>query len=233
MSPLQRSLTWACLVLPGLWFIGCCPPETLKADQGPQSVLLKYTRHLKSKQTGQAYDLLSSRAKKHLDRKELERFLAENAERLSGTLEALFESSDVAVTLRATLRSEKGEEVHLVRERSTWRIESGALVPPTNATPEGAVSSFLLAIQTKNCEALLRCAPPTTRARLTRNQLLLGCRNQIDTLQETADQIRAAGIKPVKVSEKRAEITYMGTAASSRKLIVIEYDGRWYIEDLL
>jgi hypothetical protein len=201
----------------------------LKADQGPQSVLLEYTRHLKSKQTGQAYDLLSSRAKKHLDQKELQRFLAEHGQRLADALEALFEASDVAVTLRATLRSEKGEEVQLVREKGAWRIESGALVPPTNATPEGAVDRFLLAIEAKNCEALVQCAPPAARARLARNQLLTGCRDQIGTLQETAAQIRAAGIKPVKVSDKRAEITYMGT----HKLIVIEYDGRWYIEDLM
>jgi hypothetical protein len=229
MYPPPRFPAWASLVLPLLWFAGCCPPETLKADQGPQSVLLKYTRHLKSKQTDQAYDLLSSRTRKHLDRKELQRFLAEHGERLADSLEALFEASDVAVTLRATLRSEDGEEVQLVREKGAWRIDSGALVPPTSATPEGAVNRFLLAIEAKNCEALLQCAPPAARARLARNQLLSGCRDQIGTLQETAAQIRAAGIKPVKVSERRAEITYLGT----HKLIVVEYDGRWYIEDLL
>jgi hypothetical protein len=233
MSPLRRSLIWACLVLPGLWFTCCCPPQTLKSDQGPQSVLLEYTRHLKSKQTDQAYELLSSRAKKHLDQKELRRFMVKNGERLAAMLEALFEASDVDVSLSATLRSEKGEEVHLVREEGTWRIESGALVPPTNATPEEAVRRFLLAIEAKNCEALLQCAPPPTRARLAREQLLAGCRDQIDTLQDTAAQISASGIKPVKVSEKRAELTYMGAAASSRKLIVVEYDGHWYIEDLL
>ena len=229
MYPLQRSLTWASLVLPWLWFAGCRPPNALKTDEGPQSVLLKYTQHLKSRQTGQAYQLLSSRTRKQLDQKELQRFLAEHGERLAGTLEALFEASDVAVTLRATLRSENGEEIHLVREKGTWRIESGALVPPTNATPEGAVDRFLLAIEAKNCEALVQCAPPEARARLARNQLLSGCRDQIGSLQETAAQIRAAGIKPVKVSDRRAEITYMGT----HKLIVVEYDGRWYIEDLL
>lgn len=229
MSPPQRFLARASLVLPLLWFAGCCPPETLKADQGPQSVLLEYTRHLKSKQTGPAYELLSSRTKKKLDQKELQQFLAEHGERLAGSLEALFETRDVAVTVRATLRSENGEEVHLIREKGSWRIESGALVPPTNATPEGAVNQFLLAIEAKNCEALMRCAPPATRARLARNQLLSGCREQIGTLQETAAQIRAAGMKPVKVSGQRAEITYMGT----HKLIVIEYEGRWYIEDLL
>jgi len=229
MSPLQRFPARASLILPLLWFAGCCPPDTLKADQGPQSVLLEYTRHLKSKQTGPAYELLSSRTKKHLDQKELQQFLAEHGERLAETLEALFETKNVAVTLRATLRSENGEEVHLVREKGSWRIESGALVPPNNVTPEGAVNQFLLAIEAKNCEALMRCAPPAARARLARNQLLSGCREQIGTLQETAAQIRAAGIKPVKVSGQRAEITFMGT----HKLVVIEYEGRWYIEDLL
>lgn len=229
MFPLRRLLARASLVLPLLWYTGCCPPDTLKADQGPQSVLIEYTKHLKSRQTVQAYQLLSSRTKKHLDQEELQRFLAEHGERLAGTLQALFEASDVAVTLRAVLRSENGEEVHLVREKGTWRIDSGALVPPTNRTPEGAVDRFLLAIEAKNCEALVQCAPPATRARLANNQLLAGCRDQIGTLQETAAQIRAAGVKPVKVSDKRAEITYMGT----HKLIVIEYDGRWYIEDLL
>ena len=91
------------------------------------------------------------------------------------------------------------------------------------------MNQFLLAIEAKNCEALLRCSPPATRARLDRNQLLSGCREQIDTLQETAAQIRAAGTKPVKVSGQRAEITYLGT----HKLVVIESEGRWYIEDLL
>jgi len=229
MSARPRNLAWASLLSPLLWFAGCCPPETIKSDQGPQSVLLEYTRHLKSKQTGQAYELLSSRTKKHLNQKELQQFLKEHGERLAEMLEALFETRDVAVTLKATLRSESGEEVQLVREKGSWRIESGALVPPTNATPEGAVNQFLLAIEARNCEALIRCAPPAARARLARNQLLSGCREQIGTLQETAAQIRAAGIKPVKVSDQRAEITYMGT----HKLRVIEYEGRWYIEDLL
>jgi len=229
MSPLERPLVWVNLLLAWLWFTGCCPQHTTKTDEGPQSVLLKYTRHLKSKQAGQAYELLSSRAKKQLNQKELQHFLAENGERLAGILEALFEAADVAVTLRATLRSEKGEEVHLVREKGAWRIESGALVPPTNATPEGAVNRFLLAIEAKNCEALVECAPPPTRARLSRKQLLAGCHEQISTLQETAAEIRSAGVQPVQVSDTRAEITYLGT----HKLIVIQYDGRWYIEDLL
>jgi hypothetical protein len=232
MLRLPRSIAWASWLLPMLWSANCCPPQALKPDPGPESVLREYTRHLKSRDTNRAYDLLSSNTKRHLDRQELERFLAENAEHLAGPLEALFEASGVEVTVRATLRSEKGEEIRLVREGETWRIEAGALVPSTSATPEEAVRRFLLAIELKSCEALLQCAPPPTRARLARNQLLSGCREQIGALRETAAQIRSAGTKPVKVSDRRAEITYLGTAAGSRQLIVVEYDGRWYIEDL-
>ena len=227
MPRLIRSIVWASLVLSMLGFTNCCP--TAPVTPRPEAALRAYTGHLKNKKTDQAYELLSASAKKHLERKELRRFLAEHGERLAGLLEAFFSAAEVDVAVRATLRSEGGDAVHLVREKGAWRIESGALVPPTNATPEDAVQRFLLAIEAKNCEALLQCAPPSTRARLARNQLLSGCREQMDTLQETAAQIRSAGARPGKVSEKRAEITYLGT----HKLIVVEYDERWYIEDLL
>jgi hypothetical protein len=144
-------------------------------------------------------------------------------------LESFYTTSEVEVAVRATLRSENGDEIHLLSEQGAWKIDSGALVPPTGVTPQAAVERFLLAVEANSCEALLQCAPPPTRARLTRKQLLAGCREQIKSLQETAAQIRAAGVKPVKVSKSRAELTYLGT----HKLIVVEYDGRWYVEDLL
>jgi hypothetical protein len=228
MSRLIRSIARAILVLPLLWYASCCPAQTAKPDPGPESVLREYTEHLKKKETDRAYDLLSSRTKGHLDQKELKRFLGENAERLAEPLDTRFETANVVVTIRATLRAENGEAVHLVREKGAWRIDSGALVPPISATPKDTVSRFLLAVESRDCRALLECAPPRARARHSHKQLLSGCRDQIDTLQETATQIRAAGGKPVKVSEKRAEITYLGT----HKLVMVEYDGRWYVEDI-
>jgi hypothetical protein len=200
---------------------------------GPEASLRAYAGHIKNKKLDQAYELLSASTRKHLPEKELRRFLDEQGERLAGLLESLFSASDVDVVFWATLRSENGDEVRLVRENGAWRIDSGALVPPTSATPEDAVQRFLLAVESRDCEALLDSAPPSVRARHSRKQLVSGCREQMDVLQDTAAQIRAAGAKPVRVSKDRAEITYLGTAASSRKLIVVEYDGHWYIEDLL
>ncbi len=219
------------LALPVLGSLSCCPPQAVKPDPGPASVLREYRGHLKNRQPGLAYRLLSSRTKKQLDRKGLERFLSENSGRLEGYLKSRFEGPDVELTVRATLRSEDGGEIQLVREPEGWRIDSGALVPPTGATPADAVQRFLLAVESRNCEALLECAPPPTRDRHTRDQLLRGCRERIDSLQETAAQIRASGSRPVKTSEHRAEMTFRG-AATGRKLIVVEYQGRWYLEDL-
>jgi hypothetical protein len=229
MTRLLRTIAWVSLASPLLWSLSCCPPQVVQPTSGPEVVLRKYCGHLKDKQVELAYQLLSSRMKKHLDRQELKKFLAEKSEHLAGSLQSLFKSSDVEVTVRATLRSEKGEEVQLVRELGGWRIDSGALVPPISATPEDAVQRFLLAVESKDCQALLECAPPPARARHTRKQLLAGCREQIKALQETAARIRASGARPVKTSKHRAEITYLGT----HKLLMIEYEGRWYVEDLL
>jgi hypothetical protein len=219
------------LVLPVLGSLNCAPPQAVKPDPGPGSVLREYRGHLQNRQPGLAYRLLSSRMKKQLDRKDLERFLSENSGRLAGYLQSRFEGQDVELTVRATLRSEDGGEIQLVREPQGWRIDSGALVPPTGATPADAVQRFLLAIESGDCEALLDCAPPSARARHTRSQLLRGCRKQIDSLQKTSAQIRASGSRPVKTSDSRAELTFRG-AATGRKLVVVKYQGRWYLEDL-
>lgn len=229
MSRPIRSFAWASLALPVLGYASCCPPQAVKPAPGPESILREYTGLLKNKQADRAYELLSSRMKKHLGRQELRRFLVEKADRLASSLDSFFEAADIEVSVRATLRSENGEEVQLVREEEGWRIDSGAPAPPTSATPEDAVQRFLLAVESKDCQALLECAPPSARSRHTLKQLLDGCREQIGALQETAAQIRASGAQPVKTSKNRAEITYLG----KHRLIMVECEGRWYVEDLL
>ena len=157
------------------------------------------------------------------------KFIDQGGERLKAFLQALnAEGGDLEVTLKATLRPADGQAVEMIREEDGWRVDSGPPVPPAGFSPESAVEKFLQAIEARDCQALLACASPRVLVRHSQERLAMGCRAQMETIAKAAARLRRAEGKLVRVSEDRAEMVYH----QHRKLVVVKYQDRWYVEDL-
>jgi hypothetical protein len=222
-----RKAVLGFLFIAGLDTFGCQPLPQGPQGAGPEAVVRQYASHLIDGQTQEAHRLLSSRSRKEVSGKSFQRFIAEGSQRLKQLLKDLA-TAELEVELTAILKAEDGSQVVLVREGETWRLDSGTVVPSLGFSAQAAVKQFVRAIEAKDCQAVLACAPPKTLANHQRDKLLRGCRDKMEHLLQIAARIRSCGAQPQQVSPTRAELTYH----QNKKLIVIKHESRWYIEDL-
>jgi hypothetical protein len=229
-----RTLTGARLLVPTMVVLvvwphwGCPPPPQGPGGAGPEVVLREYLDSLEKNDTGSAHRLLSARSRRETPEEAFQRFASRDPKGLRRQLADLLNASRVTTEWTATLRTEDGVSVTLIREGDGWRLDSGQVVPSAGFSPSSVVSRFVQAIEAGDCQALLACAPPETLGSHQRDKLLQGCRDKLEHLRQIAAQIKQSGGDPQLVSPDRAELTYH----QNKKLIVTKHNSRWYIEDL-
>lgn len=204
----------------------CCPSSTTRP--GPDHALRTYAGHLQEGRTEPAHRMLSRQKRQATSPDTLARLLDAGGDDLQAQLDAWRTPGEQRVTMCARVRDPAGRTTFLVREGDSWKVDHGPLVPPLGFTPETALERFLRAAEAGDCEALVDCAPPQIRARHERQRLLEGCREQLATVRRTAARIRAGGGRLTRVAPDRYELVY----DQHRKLVVVEYHGRWYVQDL-
>lgn len=219
-----RSILLA--VLMGGCAAACCPATP--AQPGPDQTLRAYAGHLRAGRVRQAHQMLSSRKRQAASAEALERFVASGGDALRDRLAALDATRNARVELRARVGEPGKETILLVQENGSWKVDGGPVVPPLGFSPQSALERFLRAAEAGDCEALVASAPPQARTRHEHDALLAGCREQVESLQRTAARIRASKGRLVQVAPDRYELVYH----QQRKLVVVEYNGRWYVQDL-
>jgi hypothetical protein len=224
-----RSTVLLPVLLLAAGICGCPPPPQSQGGAArPDAILEQYADHVSHGRLEQAYALLSSRLTHEISPEEFEQFISRHGQRTGKSLSSLASRADATPSMRATWTTPDGASISMVRESGKWKVDTGTLVPQRGFSPESAVEQLLQAIEAGDCQAVIACAPPGVRGNHAAEKLLSGCRDKLDHLKETAARIRKSGAKPHPVSEDRAELTYH----HSRKLVVIRYKSRWYVEDL-
>jgi hypothetical protein len=173
-----------------------------------------------------ARELIASSRHEQLSAQGLEALMQTHPKAIQRIEKALREDAQSTREWRLVL--EDGSQVILRRESEGWRIFAGPFLPVDGSTPESALDEFLTAVESGDCEALARCAPPDVRSRLPSKRLAKGCVEQLESLRQTTELIRQARKGLVITAPQRAELPY----SEHRKLVLVKRGQRWYVNDL-
>jgi hypothetical protein len=125
---------------------------------GPQASLSAYADALAEGRADDAYQLLSSEAKRSISLEAFRRMVKENPEDVADIARALRRpGSDPLVT--ATVLSPDGDQLVLVYENGRWRIDGTGIDRYGQATPRQAIEGFVRAFERKRYDILMHYVP--------------------------------------------------------------------------
>jgi hypothetical protein len=136
--------------------LGC--PSSADVEHGPRASLRAYADALSEGRADDAYRLLSDDAKRSISLEAFRRMVKENRDDAHEIARALRRSaSDPVVT--ATVQTPEGDELDLVYEAGSWRIDGTAIDRYGQSTPRQALLGFLRAFERKRYDILMRYVP--------------------------------------------------------------------------
>jgi hypothetical protein len=201
------------LVILGPALVGCGPAR------GPRSALDRYIRAVEQDHPGEAYDLLSEKARRSLSRDEFARRLrmhrAEALAQVRELRQARRQKGSLAMEAEVPLSTAaSGQASELVLEGQRWRLRHGLHRGSLAATPQLALRSFLQAVEKGDLERVLRLLSPRVRENLERE------------LRQRADRLRMSLDKDsIVVQGNRAELRY----DRHYRIQLVRENGEWLI----
>jgi hypothetical protein len=128
----------------------------------PSDTLRSYAKALEEKRVEDAYSLLSDEAKRSLSLDSFRRMVLENPTEVMEVANALARPSGKPV-IRSTVALPNGDELVLVLEGNSWRVDAAAVDLYSQATPRQALVGFLRAIERRRYDVVLRFVPERER----------------------------------------------------------------------
>jgi hypothetical protein len=126
--------------------------------QGPHDTLRRYSRAIDEGRAEEAYALLSTEAKRGMSLEAFRRILRESPEEMKEMAHSLARSSSTPI-VKAKVTTAQGEELILIYEHGSWRIDGDSIDLYSQMTPKQTVKSFLRAMKNKRYDILLRFVP--------------------------------------------------------------------------
>jgi hypothetical protein len=193
----------------------------------PEKILEQYQSHLKKQKVDKAASLLSKRLSQSIADDVFKDFVDNGGQQLKDDIGALIREKK-NVVFRASIHGESGRKVDLIREEDQWRIEGGFLVPEKGYSPRSALLEFLSAIEERDCERLVKSAPPKSIRGFSKVELVQGCKKDISSLEKIAQQILKTKMNPEITSQDAAELKLN----DQKTLTLVRYQEQWFIEDI-
>jgi len=218
----QGNWTLGFLSLLVLWSLAGCVSKSLPPAKAETSAR-KYLQALRAGDNKTATGLLSVRATQALASAPLPDSVISQGPDRPPELGPISK-----IQHRASIVSPNGDNIHLVEEGGIWKLDSGPWVPAPGFSPDNTLDLFVKALQTRDCQALVSCAPPGVRRRHLRQELVDGCVKKIDSFQGWVDGLRSSERSFKKLAENRLALPF----AEGRQVILVRIRGRWYIETL-
>jgi hypothetical protein len=213
----------ALLVLPAL--VGCAG-----ARQAPFDVVQSYHGALREGRFGEAYQLLSSEARRTVSYDDFERAARDNDDEVRETVRWL-EQVDPNAPVTARLDLGNGENVTLVEEGGGWRLDPAVLDFYGQRTPRQAVRSFTRALDRRRWDVLVRFAPRRVAEQLTPDRLRDAWERggDADDVQRMLTALRQSTERPIEVAGERATMTY--GVGNRFTMQLVREEGAWKVED--
>ncbi len=135
---------------------GACSGGRYAAD--PETVLHAYARALEDGRAETAYRMLSDEARRGTSFDAFRRMVKDDPEGVREIGRAL-DRPTAAPIVTATVSSPTGQELHLVLEDGSWRVDGATLDLYAQDTPRHAVQGFIRAVERKRYDIVMRYVP--------------------------------------------------------------------------
>ncbi len=208
-----------------LALVGCA-----SARQAPFDVVQSYHDALREGRIAEAYQLLSSEARRVISFEEFDRTSRENPDEVRETVRWL-DQVDPSAPVSARLDLGNGEGVTLIDEGGGWRLDPSVLDFYGQRSPRQAVRSFTRALDRRRWDVLLRFAPRRVADQLTAERLREAWErgSDADDVQRMLAALRQSTERPIELSGERATMTYGFGNRFTMQLV--REDGVWKVED--
>src|SRR5258706_14307277 len=140
-----------------------CPQA--KPAEDPQSILRDYAKALEEGRADDAYRMLSDEARRGVSLEAFRRMVKDNPDEVREIGKAL-ERPTAPPVVTATITSPSGQELQLVLENGTWRVEATSLELYAQDTPRHAIQGFVRALERRRYDIVMRFVPDAHKERL-------------------------------------------------------------------
>jgi hypothetical protein len=198
------------------------------AGAGPNGTLDRYSRSLKDRDFGGAYELMSSSYRAKVSKEEFVRLMRDNPREVSETADRL-SGRRGAVEVSAEFEYGLGDAMHLVQEGGSWRVASNPLGFYDQTTPRSALRSFLRAYRLERWDVMLRFVPDKYREKMdaekVKGQFQGAAKEQMEELMNT---LEANVDEPIIERGTNARMAY----GERYEVKFTKENGAWKLQDL-
>jgi hypothetical protein len=203
-----------------------CPGPQKPADD-PSGVLRAYARALEEGRAEDAYRMLSDEARRGISLEAFRRMVKDNPDEVREIGRALARPT-AAPVVTATVSGPNGQELQLVLENGSWRVEATAIDLYAQDTPRHAVQGFVRALERKRYDVILRYVPDAHREGLDAAKLKSSWEgHDREEMEQVLSALKQA--LPTATIEETGERATMPYGAGTLQLV--RERGLWKIED--
>jgi hypothetical protein len=204
--------------------LGCA---STGGSRDPQSVLSAYARALEEGRADDAYRLLSDDARRGISLEAFRRSVNDDPEGVKEVGRAL-ERPAAPAQVTATITTPSGDELHLVLEKGTWRLDASTIDLYAQDTPRHAIQGFLRAVERKRYEIVMRYVPDAHKDGLDAAKLQAAWEgHEKEEIEQVVSAVKQA--LPTATIEETGERATMPYGAGSMQLL--REHGLWKIEN--
>ena len=195
---------------------------------GPSETLDRYSKALKKRDFGAAYDLMSSSFRGKVSREDYIRMMRDNPREVDETADRL-RSKKGSLEVTAEFEYGLGDRMLLVEEDGDWRIAANPLGFYDQSTPRNALRGFLRAYRLERWDVMLRFVPNMYREKMDvekmKAQFTGPSREQMENLINT---LEANIDEPIVERGNDARMSY----GERYTVTFVREDGAWKLKDL-
>lgn len=195
---------------------------------GPEGALDRYSRALRRREFGEAYEMMSSAFRSKISKEEFVRMMRDNPREVAETAERLGGRGSIEVS--AELRYGLGDTMRLVQEDGRWRLAANPLAFYDQSSPRAALRSFLRAYRLGRFDVMLRFVPERYRIRMDVAKMKAQFQGPSKEAMETLMDMLEANVEEPILEERAGEARL--SYGENLEVKFVREDGLWKLKDL-
>jgi hypothetical protein len=195
---------------------------------GPEGALDSYSRALRRREFGEAYEMMSSAFRSKISKEEFVRMMRDNPREVAETAERLGGRGSIEVS--AELRYGLGDTMRLVQEGGRWRLAANPLAFYDQSSPRAAMRSFLRAYRLGRFDVMLRFVPERYRTRMDVAKMKAQFQGPSKEAMETLMDMLEANVEEPILEERAGEARL--SYGENLEVKFVREDGLWKLKDL-
>lgn len=195
---------------------------------GPEGALDRYSRALRRREFGEAYEMMSSAFRAKISKEEFVRMMGDNPREVAETAERL--SGRGSIEVSAELRYGLGDTMRLVQEDGRWKLAANPLAFYDQSSPRAALRSFLRAYRLGRFDVMLRFVPERYRTRMDVAKMKAQFQGASKDAMETLMDMLEANVEEPILEERAGEARL--SYGENLEVKFVREDGVWKLKDL-